>query len=1774
MAVFPKNLVWRHSDNSLRALRNYIAAFPEFRVQYGELFVVDTYEEPEEVDGLGRVSVMTRDPFHLEMASALGTLPQIADSNVLRRQWAYQSTLMYQQSRSKLVYDEQEDEDVPQPYGDGWTVVNPFPYDLSANVLDDFYDVNTFLTGVNEGDNLHWVLGENGRYYYVARAGLGDPENGIAPSANLDNSRYVRYNQPIGANSKLIYNASDNVWENRFDVPTLANRDDVDLDTVPPVSDDALSYNEAEDTWGPKPVAQEGVLLIPDGSKSIDKSRELYVITGQEFGQMGTGDVGEDPQYTRPETARYISAPTELNPDGRSFVYEKNTSRIKSQANSPTDFWDRFPEGAWYFRSFFDSVSGLQQLQRLDENIDPELASGVIERFTLQDIQTTKASLFTNTSIYQGDFTVSCWFRMDEDFIEEWDPTSTRPKPEYESHEILSIGANSTGTFSSFVAATQTVDRFGGLGFYDYPVRGDLQFTFRGVTNTLVQDIRGGVDYHLTVQYSEESRTMKVWLNGILMLCRLVEGATILDWPWRTFRVGYNFYGWMADAVFTLQPQYDTEFKLISTDTQREFTPPINWSHKLVDGPKAAIKTLGVTKTGYFSWISQENPFNWKTAFARNQFNTFSQQLAMGSSAMANHDILSWDATQNKFVAGKSPFGGSEVKKIPGQLGPNMFRLTLDPQYLGQGQGVYSGTYRFPFAYTNRGSVQTPVFHINQLNNRQLFNDEQDQYFYKGTRSVTSEGLPSWKGAWQLDPPEDRAFENTPNRVFFTVPTRDQALYPPYLLRNSDRFERVKFQLWAFKFKTDATVDGYFTISGSSSDGIRIQISEGRIFFTLRFDADLDFNNRDEEFDEIRYKTGLRPGAGDPFFEKVYYEAGLERTVYVESLESLIHKNTIHEICFMADFTTTGRLMLYVDGKRANLTNVRSYEGGRFVDLVPGDQPGKDESSGSYTYFNYGLPEWLEIGTNYHRQFKPDLRGFWYDYPADLLGGLVTSDYVLGDDFAGQRYYDFSDVFDSSKHAAGTTPFASGRKDDDEYSLSDQYIQSSDELNADGSPLTMLDGLRLGASRTLRAEFIDTSNTIDPIYETDDPSNGFDFGESMVWWTGNGFRWEEMPWDVPNHYILDIFTNDYFTAADVSPGTDDWRNGYGLVWSEGLWRPRLVDSTSDIYINNSEPVGTPSTGDMLSWSVIRNGYVSRSPDDDINATLEVVGDVNIELSSRRSNDLLVYRSATQDWTNVRGDYLNYVESLDDVDYGRRRPDTGDILLWNAERRLFELSDSTDRTQTLAGLEDVDGDQFNAGTGWLYYDATSKKWIKQFMSTSNNSSGWNVGELVGEWETYGYADFRLERSIGGAITNLNKGNTYSTFQFNEINQKIESDLPVNFERGGNTVVNSGRGDGGDFNYGEVGLGLTLGIFGGGDFETGSEDLPVEMLSGFSGIDFIANDNVPSPPTAADFTGELPPTYDLVNKRPATPRTVSLLNFDYVDEDDNNRTDYDEAFGGYWELPPDDPTPGSLKPTRPGSSVELNSNLYPRDPSASGTTRIGTMFNTRLNSGTIGRLGGNGLATSLTDDLNLTEGDWTFEFLGEIYGHNFEGTGDTVEAFKALNTGVWVIGSAAEVNNQNAEVGRSWSIRAYDIFPDRTSLVPRVQGFKVEWVTDNDLQKHSISFRFAPGVFAENYNNFTRYKNQHYVFQRNVARGSMIIFAHGQRKEIFHPRIAEKWYDISELSNARISIGVDCQFSPDAGYDFDGSMACARLVKGKCLYGHGALAPFSEFTLSAN
>ena len=650
MALFPKNLVWRHSDAKLRDLRAWMASFPDVQAKPGELFIIDgedSYGEPH-------VSLLTYDEFHQEVASAFGTLDQLAQATYKKRGgfagWGHNSALMWTEDRVRIYEDTFTGVEQSELIGDGWQVYTPFPYNLSDSSIDDFYDVFLYLDQdqINEGDNIEWTVLESGRGVFRAVPGLGNGFLGIDPSANLDDTFGVVYSEPMLQNSKLVFDFVDQKWRNEYTVPLLATRTDVDP-LMEPEDTNVLSYSEEDDYWTAKEAAQEGVLTISDGRRTVDKSNEYIVLPGR--------IESLDPNYTDEfSRKRIFSEPTEKYPYGFPFeLLQGDEIRAEGVTN---DFWERFPGGSIWFQDLGAMVNGAfrsgLRMWRSSPDRDPS------------QVQQIDQNTFNTTGQYQGDYTVQAWFRIEQETLSKGYGFIGR---------LIDVPARDADSSIQVSLTYRESDRPTSPEDPDRVTLSLIYSSTTGNTNSfyiiLDQDIRIGVDYHVAVQFERGPSVVNAWVNGVTTASIEVENAGYgevnrIGAAVRETIFGEDYIGYMADMALTLQAEYRKGF-IERSEWKKDFNPPVGWGRNTLEGPKAALKTLGVTTTGLFGWISKESPYKWTAAFGGGLFNSFSQSLAVDKDNLQGGQVLRWDKDRAQFVGGGASVSGNQkITKAPG----------------------------------------------------------------------------------------------------------------------------------------------------------------------------------------------------------------------------------------------------------------------------------------------------------------------------------------------------------------------------------------------------------------------------------------------------------------------------------------------------------------------------------------------------------------------------------------------------------------------------------------------------------------------------------------------------------------------------------------------------------------------------------------------------------------------------------------------------------------------------------------------------------------------------------------------------------------------------------------------------------------------------------------------------------------------------------------------------------------------------------------------------
>lgn len=1411
-----------------------MAEYPDFQVRPGELFVVDGLD----TYGNQRVSVMTLDPQHGELASAFGTIDWIADTTYKRREWNHGNALVYKEHRLKWTgeYDYKGDKEY-EDIGPGWEVVEYLPFDITDSSIDEFYDVNTVSPpGKIEGDELAYSE-LNSRF--EAMPGFGDPNQGINPSADLDDLVNVVYYEPIEENSLLKWDQVAGEWRNVYLEPFLSTRSDVNLDSTGPEDQQVLSYFAFEEKWKARNIETEGALIIPDGRRTKNKDLEYLVFPGTYESLNGkTLDYG----------LGVTSEPTVSQPYGHDYVLN-GVSQIRAEGIT-SEYWDRFPKGAFHFASLFynHNLPFLERTGLFREQYDNKIEQGLSKEFRFQNASlssniTPIPGLINPLGEHFGDYTVQFWFQMDES-ANEADDIDMFDIPD---RILFYAGYPSSADEQELTVSLRRVGR--GTVPSPYMMLIVLKFQASGQINEtlLSYEVLAGTDYHVAVQWDATKNRLKAWTNGVLWDVYELPEVNLGYRPinFENIRIGDNMRGYIADINVTLATEYNTDY-VREYNYKKDFNPPGHWGRKLVEGPKAALKTLGLTETGYFSWISQEQPYVWTTAFSRNQFNTISQSLDINYESLFSGNILKWDAAEGKLASVKSIFAGDDsVSRNSGNLEYTAYNSIINPAYYKTGQGSQTGIVGPLHYHRKKGS---------DVNRRYRIFGPESSYHWESAvvDSPTSllrnppthlAGLPnvallSSGKAWQA--PYERnysdLFENTLDSEWVLV--EDQ--YNDVLKWKQDLpLDSESFFAWGLSFRL-STVPKYGSEVGSISDGghVTLRALDGLFVIDVYFGIN-----------SFELPNGLS------LTDEWIYENGFRNNATITLRDERIKINYDYNIAVIMD-SVEGKLSVYLNGRRqdVDVEVLVPVGNSRYEELLSEDK-------------NAGLPQHIAIGS-LSRSITNSLSPILFKrMDGVLLGAFASLD--RRHDFRHQRYYDFSTFYDAESSQPGISAFTGAefryRHSDD---VPDQFLQSSSELTKTGERLCQLDGEWIGSSRVF------ATGEPDLYGRNSDVENSF----FRVLSDGDVHHYVPRVNGDPDYYAVSD-TDRVNSFEDINIRLQSLVDGETLVYGSGYWTNSLIDDFSSIFINNREPIGALQDNDMLYWSAIRNGYIAEQPRNYIQYGLKDI--TNVEITEPlKSNDKLIYNSYSQKFEVQPVDYFSRISSLSDVSF-REEIDTGDTLVWNASTQSFFSADpdpvlsvfrlaDTRPPSSLNGYLQPDRSNYNRdisdsysfgghdSPAFLVWDERKRIWV-----TGVGFAGYD-DNIEGEFKTYSLVDFYLRRHSGRMFNIGESGwerkKDSVTPSGNDVVHAgsiefspyfLYREYPILFVDSAQSCSNSQRGDGGDFNYAETHVGMALGIFGGGSFEDGEEDLPVEMIIGQDGGEFVeAIEPVNLPPRNSD------------------------------------------------------------------------------------------------------------------------------------------------------------------------------------------------------------------------------------------------------------------------------------------------------------------------------------
>ena len=1408
-----------------------MASFPDSQVRPGELIVLDgpdAYGDP-------RVSLMTLDPFHNELASVFGTIDQLADVPFPSRfaldrgNWPHGSCLVWYEVRMDVHPD-----DLYGPlvnYGPGWQVRRAFPYDISENSVEEFYDVDSVsLPEKIEGDSFVYSVA-NSRY--ESAPGFGDPSKNIDPSADLDDLVDIVYIEPVEENSLIKWDQVAGEWKNVYLEPFLSTRSDVNFNNINPEDQQALVYGAFEEKWQAQDISTEGAVVIPDGRRSRNKELEYLVLPGTHESLNGKIlDFG----------LGVTSEPTPSQPHGHDYVLNA-ASEIRAEGVT-SEFWERFPKGSFYFEAppglDYGFLPYYERTGLARERYDHKEVQGLSKESRFQDISVSSnitpiPGLLNPSGQYYGDYTIQFWFRMATDAVEGIDDRTL--------FSLYAYGLGGGGDELSVV-----ITKKGGERYINSPphamslvVRYPRSGVFPWITERdLLFNIYPDIDYHVAVQWDAEAQRLKTWVDGSLRLAFETPDLDSFKYiDLESLFIGRNMRGYIADFNITLTTEYNKDY-VERLAYSKDFNPPGHWGRKLVEGPKASLKTLGLTRTGLFSWISQEQPYAWTTAFGRNQFDTVSQSLDINYGSLLSGNILSWNAAEGKLSSTKSILAGDDsVSKNPGDLAGTAFNSVIDAAYYKIGQGTQTGNIK-PMDYHRKGDFP--------------YNDAGSNYFWGGElifkAPVNLAGLPSVVSlpsgkAWQI--PHDRKysdlFENQTSSYLSLNRERDTEIED---WRQGLPSEQNSLLSWGFRFKLNEAISDYGSTTIAQGGDVSLRVEGG--FFTIDV--------------SLRISSGYFPDGFTLTNEWIYENGFFENATITLPGENVVADRD-YEISILAD-SIEGKFSVYLNGRRQYI-------------IVQAPVPSPGSTLTPVEVFsqesNAGLPQYLAIG-NYSRDIDHALSPTLFSGGTACLYGAFFS-FDRREDFKHQRYYDFSAFYDARISQPGVSLFTGARSQSPGFSdyfslnylfdnIADQFLQSSSELTRKNERLCQLDGEWIGSSQNLykrNSPYFSTRTSESAFLYQSKDSN---FGAS------GSFR------TFSSDYYIAQGVNNYNAFQDVLAYDIRLADGEVLVYNSGYWTNSLIDDFSPIRVSDKEPMGVLQDGDTLYWSVARNGYINDQPRSYIQYGLKDI--TNVEIAGRlKSNDMLIYNYPERKFESKPVDYFSRINSLLDVSL-TEGIDEGDVLSWNSKSNSFSPEDPDPQIITPHSLLDVDllaeprspGSHLNhynyptSDVIILVWDGRKQLWVKGETYGYSYSGSYTNRIVEGEYQTHGLRDFYIRRHANrmlGISERWYKGpwDAQKGAWYDE-----SGDIPIDYVNSAQPCSNSQRGDGGDFNYAETSTGMALGILGGGDFENGVEDPPVEMIIGQDGGEFVE---------AIEPVG-LPPR----NNDPVFSNTAYILDFE--------------------------------------------------------------------------------------------------------------------------------------------------------------------------------------------------------------------------------------------------------------------------------------------------------
>lgn len=1609
---FPKNLVFRNAIGGIEKLRYYFEEHPEEGIQNGELLVLRQN---------GHTALVTYFDNLEDIGSVWGNLPQMFD--VVNPLWDYQDT-------SGIIYTSQ----------DRWQVKEPFPFDLNLSSIGDFKDVN--IEGVEVGDGLEWVGEDLETGYFVVRPGFGgDDFDGNYPLELLND---VEITEPVQDQSALIYDVFSLKWVNQFEEKTLENRGDTDFVTADLQDKDALTYDADKDTWGTKAVQTEGVIKVPDGRRGRRADLEYFILPGVK------SSLGQDPDGTITVRAE----PTEIFPYGADFYVKfEDIGRFEIRDEEDTNYWSRFPDGAFYFRNlqrfdytaslswhqFFDSEAGSQWPQVPKSKIHPPLTYVGEGRYA-----NTKKGWMDLNRRYAGSFTIQFWFRMDLAGIEWYNPF---------------LGQDEYAILMSNPSSYQLYFKGSFRDGYSLWFRTSVTDEFK-----ILDDVKELKDYHFAFTHDDVTGRLYVYIDGQLLFIK----ESNLNAPVIAQTVfGNKLNGYIADIAVTLCNEFPNT---------TSFRPAVGWGRRKIQAPRAAIKTLGVTDKGRFGFVTRNQPLTWQSVAASGLNGSFGESLDIDYDTVNGDDILVWDEASGKFVGQEPPMAlpgtvtGSDLpmktlaeRYEASGLEGEFFHMVFNPKHQGQGYGKQNYTMTAfmdvkpigsPFRNTGpfqlQGSPETNVIYVDHFlagRSGVVFDERYPEGAFVRMPAKFSDNGISWTEAAEEDlRPNGRGIA---------------------LGQVSRPWKGV-----AFSVRLDLRGISYGT-------GSVLSTSIGFVFRNFQLNID-----------QSTFTLVFAPEFG-PEFTKI-------GSVSVElSLESLLpdHEKA-YDVSFVYDINTGYHI--FVDGLRVSSDQWTATASGSLGDVNQNDR-----------YIT--LPEaWHELDPE---RINPGLL-------SGIMGwGLHAA--IPEGWHPDIGYYDFSVLYDVTKQLPGIATLSG-----DVVSAVEGRQETSIQASLKSDRTVAIAGEKISVDReALRAN-----------------QNFFNETRAGRLYAQPGFRGGlsyQVDTSFDNIYVSRIANNSNYYRDVVSPRALN-ENSQMLVYRADIkkWIPEFVTNSNVNWEVNVNESLTPADGELMKWNAKFGVWYTGESTGQVLIGLEDLSDVEVE--DPKSNDYLYYDEIGNVWRNAPQKDKGSLDRLADVQTGGAYG--YDLLKWDSTLRRWVNKPAAESSLSLFDMEDVvEGPNYNRSGGLVFENG---QWVAKELDRGGDD------DLAGFFETYRWLDFKAVRTLNNAFVT---GEPPVRTQVDGERLLDERGNWVGNALGGSWVVwedapapaVTPSGDGGNFEFKETMAGLPLGFYGGGNWELGTVDEPVELIAGMDGGEFTETSGayVPMPKNGGQIVVALP--YVIDEGRPED----GML--------------YDDT-GRVWGY---DSARGMLSPRRTSVGPGVMQNLpyvldgYPRVENnvIDGSGSFFTTFNDGERCGAY---------TDETPETELYDSDFTIEAMFEL---------QRIDA-STRQTYQWLVGASCEEDLQVMDNNRSWALKLAggglkqsieDDFADSYLFDQNAVIFEF-W--DEDNIKHEVIANFGSRGFKNGavYDAYTKTAGMvpneddfpwtSLEVQRSVSRSSFSFYCNGRKIEMFDPAFGKPIRRVSGLTSPRLGVGTEPtpnlpQFENLVGYVYS-----LRIIKGEVLRGN--------------